>query len=103
MLALHARQGILPRTSPEGHDEQMSQCQARWVAELFKAERHVRLGLLALSPIGPKQSIPEGKVEAKIAVGLHAMNGMVDAMHIRGHDHRTNEPVQSSWYSHVAV
>src|SRR5262249_44383155 len=45
-----------------------------------QADGHAVMPRRRLAPIGPEQAIPPGQIEAEIAVGLRAHDGMVDAV-----------------------
>ena len=55
-------------------------------SELRDPEDHCFMAGGRLGAVSTAESIPPGECEPEIAVGLHPFDGVVDTMHIGGHD-----------------
>ena len=64
------------------------------IAELLDSDRHGLVAGLRLGPIGAEQTIPPGKIEAEIAVGLGRQDRMVHAVHVGRDDQPAYHPVR---------
>jgi hypothetical protein len=64
-------------------NEQAEQGKPFWVAVFLETDSHIQMTFFGLRVIGAAETIPPGKVETEIAVGLANDRRMMDAVHVR--------------------
>ena len=92
--------------SPDQEGEQQHPVQPvrfPFVAELGKADGHPLVAGRGLGAVGAQQVVPPRQVEAEGTIGFAGVDGMVDAVHLRGDHHQPQHTVQPAGKADVAV
>ncbi len=67
------------------------------------ANGHSLVPFLGLGAVGATNAIPDGEVKAEVAVRFLAYDGVMDPVHIRGHDEETQDGIDLLWQPDVGV
>lgn len=73
--------------------EDSPQAEFFWIAKGFDSEGSSVMAIAGLGSVGAENSVPPWKIETEVTVGFVAMDRVMHAMHIRGH----NQPAQD-WF-----
>ena len=72
-------------------------------AVVAQADVQAHLAERRLGPVGPTEPVPPGNRTAKVAVGLNHACGVMDTVHVRGHDKPAQPAVEALGQRHIAV
>src|SRR5262249_5862272 len=74
--------------------QQAIHAQLPWIAKDRQPHRHARVPRFRRRAISPEHAIPPRQIEAEVAVGLEAQDGMVHAVHVGRHNHKAQQAVE---------
>lgn len=87
----------------ERQDKQPGQSQTCWISKLAKPDGHAFVTPRRLSLIGAHKAVPPGEIKTKIAIMLLDHDGMVDTVHLRRDDQESQNPINSTGQSDIAM